>query len=79
MLALLAHGGLAEHFVQGQHGVVRRMIGVMAGRPIKRRALVVEDGQIIGDGNKPLCVTRKPYCGPAVGVQLRTRVLAQEL
>ena len=42
----------AEHFVQRQHRVVARMIGVVAGRAIDRLALVVAHRQIVGDRDR---------------------------
>ena len=40
--------GLAEQFVQRQHRVVARVIGVVAGRPIDHLAAVAQ-GEIVGD------------------------------
>ena len=48
----LDFAGAAEQFVQAQHRVVARMIGVVAGRPVDRLALVVAHGVIVGDRDR---------------------------
>ncbi len=49
VLRRLDFSGAAEQFVQRQHRVVARVVGVMAGRTIDRRALVIAQGVIVGD------------------------------
>ena len=44
--------GAAEHFMQRQHGIVGRMVGVMAGRPIDRRARRVPHREVVGDRDR---------------------------
>ena len=52
MVRALGLAGAAEQFVQAQHRVVAGMIGVVAGRPIDRLALVVAHGVIIRDRDR---------------------------
>ena len=44
--------GAAEQFVQRQHRVVAGVVGVMAGRAVDCRALVVAHGVIVGDRDR---------------------------
>ncbi len=68
---------VAEHLVERQHGVVARVVGVVARRSVldrSRRSLrTVKKSGIDTDS---LCVTRKPYWAPCDGHHVRTRVLA---
>ncbi len=52
VMLFLNAAGLSEDFVQRQHGVVRRVIGVMAGRAIGRRTRDVAHGVVVGNRDR---------------------------
>ena len=52
MVRALDLAGAAEEFVQGQHGVVARVIGIVAGRPVVRLAALVAHRVIVGDRDR---------------------------
>ncbi len=72
---LLTLPGVAGHLVQGQHGVVAGVIGVVAGRPVHGLATVAH-GEVVGNRDRLVGVTRKPCWDCAVGVHERTLVPA---
>ena len=66
----------AGHFVQRQHGVIGRMIGIMAGRPIDDLAELAQGEDNRRSRSTSLWVMSQPCWAFAVGVQERTRVPA---
>ena len=51
---------LAEHFMQGQHGIIAGMIGIMAGGAIDCFAVRPMNREVIGDGNRLVMGDEKP-------------------
>ena len=59
---LLRHPAATRHLMQREDGVVARMIGVVAGRPIDHPAVIVQR-EVVGDRDRLVVRHQKPVLG----------------